>query len=87
VSDSSSGSCADAPTTAGESAQDRPALRIVSGSPTPEELAAVTAVVAAASGGEPAPVERGRRGGWSDPATRRRAALIPGPNGWRASAW
>jgi acyl-CoA carboxylase epsilon subunit len=64
-----------------------PALRIVSGSPTPEELAAVTAVVAAASGGERAPVERGRRGGWSDPATRRRGPLIPGPNAWRASAW
>jgi hypothetical protein len=66
---------------------DGPALRIVSGSPTPEELAALTAVVAAASGGETAPVERGRRGGWSDPASRRRPQLIPGPNAWRASAW
>jgi hypothetical protein len=80
-------SCADAPATTGESAQDRPALRIVSGSPTPEELAAVTAVVAAASGAAAAPAARDVRGGWSDPAARRRAALIPGPNAWRSSAW
>jgi acyl-CoA carboxylase epsilon subunit len=64
----------------------RPALRIVNGSPTPEELAALTAIVTAASGSEPRPVETGRRGGWNDPAARRRPALIPGPNGWRASA-
>jgi hypothetical protein len=65
----------------------RPALRIVSGSPTPEELAAVTAVVTAASAVDDAPVERVRRGGWSDPAATHRPALLPGPNGWRASAW
>jgi hypothetical protein len=66
---------------------DRPALRIVSGSPTPEELAALTAVVAAASGGEAARADQGRRGRWNDPAARRRPALIPGPNAWRAAAW
>jgi Acyl-CoA carboxylase epsilon subunit len=64
-----------------------PALRIVSGSPTPEELAALTAVVAAASGGEEPPAPRATRGSWSDPAAQRRVALIPGPNAWRASAW
>jgi hypothetical protein len=64
-----------------------PALRVVSGSPTPEELAVVTALVAAAAtggGNEPAP--RALRGGWSDPARRLRRPLVPGPNAWRASA-
>jgi hypothetical protein len=65
----------------------RPALRIVSGSPTPEELAAVAAVVAAAAAGEDPPAPRVVRGGWSDPAAQRRRSLIPGPNAWRASAW
>jgi hypothetical protein len=67
---------------------DVPALRVVSGSPTPEELAVVTALVAAAAnrdGEEPAP--RVRRGGWNDPARAHRRPLIPGPNAWRASAW
>jgi hypothetical protein len=66
----------------------RPALRIVSGSPTPEELAAVTAIVAAGSSGAgDAPERRAIRGGWSDPAARHRPALIPGPNAWRSSGW
>jgi acyl-CoA carboxylase epsilon subunit len=66
----------------------QPALRVVSGSPTPEELAVVTAVVAAAiahgGGGEP---EAGpARGTWSDPGRRFRPPLRTGRNGWRASA-
>lgn len=66
-----------------------PALRVVSGSPTPEELAVVTALVAAAAGrGEPPASTGGHvRGGWSDPAARHRRPLIPGPNAWRASGW
>jgi hypothetical protein len=62
-------------------------LRVISGSPTAEELAVLTAVVTAASGGEPAQTERVRRGGWNDPAAQHRRPLIPGPNAWRASAW
>ena len=64
----------------------RPALRVVKGEPTPEELAAVTALMAAAGGDEPAPAPRVRRGGWNDPAGMHRRPLLPGPNGWRASA-
>jgi hypothetical protein len=40
-------------------------LRIVRGEPTPEEIAAVLAVVTAASAAAPAPGERVGRGGWS----------------------
>jgi Acyl-CoA carboxylase epsilon subunit len=66
----------------------RPALRVVSGSPTPEELAVLTALVAAAGvGGSDEPAPRVRRGGWNDPSATHRRALIPGPNAWRASAW
>jgi hypothetical protein len=64
----------------------RPVLRVVSGSPTAEELAALTAVVASASTAEEPPAkEPARRGGWSDPATMHRRPLLPGPNGWRAA--
>jgi hypothetical protein len=62
-------------------------LRIVRGEPTPEELAAVLAIVTAASAAAPAPVERVRRGGWNDPAATHRRPLLPGPNAWRASAY
>jgi hypothetical protein len=63
-------------------------LRVVSGSPTAEELAALTAVVAAASaaGGAAAPDDRDRRGSWADPAATHRRPLLHGPNGWRAAA-
>lgn len=62
-----------------------PMLRVVSGTPTAEELAVLTAVVSAAGTGDDAPVERVRRGGWSDPAALHRRQLAPGPNGWRAA--
>jgi hypothetical protein len=62
-----------------------PLLRVVRGTPTPEELAAVVAVVSArASGGadpEPAPAPV-----WNDRSARLRAALPhPGPGAWKAS--
>jgi hypothetical protein len=65
---------------------DRPVLRVVSGSPTPEELAALTAVVTAAGSGggsnAPEPAQRGR---WNDPARTHRGAWLPGPGAWRSS--
>jgi Acyl-CoA carboxylase epsilon subunit len=65
-----------------------PTLRVVSGSPTPEELAVVTALVAAAAGGAgDEPASPTLRGTWSDPARRLRYPLHPGPNAWRSSAW
>jgi hypothetical protein len=66
-----------------------PLIQITAGEPTPDELAAVTAVLLAVtrsrtSGTRPAqqPV-----GGWADPALRLRRPLPPGPGAWRASAW
>jgi hypothetical protein len=61
-----------------------PLLRVVSGSPSDEELAALTAVVAALSGRrerpQPTPV-----GGWATRADALRRPLQAGPGGWRAS--
>jgi hypothetical protein len=65
-----------------------PVFQISSGHPTPDELAAVTAVLLAiarsrTSGAQPVhPV-----GGWADPALRLRRPLPPGPGAWRASAF
>jgi hypothetical protein len=65
----------------------RPTLRVISGSPTPEELAVVAALVVVAGNGgdddEPAPTIR--RGGWSDPARLLQAPVRPGPRAWRSS--
>ena len=59
-------------------------LRIVRGDPTPEEIAVLTALVAASGGGEE-PAPRVRRGGWNDPARGFRQPVTSGPNGWRAA--
>lgn len=65
---------------------ERPLLRVVRGEPTPEELAALVAVLtarAAAPGpGQPPPVS-----GWTDRARLVRPAVVPSPGGWRASGW
>jgi hypothetical protein len=63
----------------------RPALRIVRGAPTPEELAVVTAVVAAAGSGEEPVPDPPRRGRWSDPVWQHGHAPYPGPGAWAAS--
>ncbi|MEP7180366.1 MAG: acyl-CoA carboxylase subunit epsilon [Pseudonocardiales bacterium] len=61
-------------------------LRIVRGTPTPEELAVVTAVVAAASGsGADDAAGRARRGRWNEPAAGHRRPWRAGPGAWRAS--
>ncbi|MEO3936054.1 acyl-CoA carboxylase epsilon subunit [Dermatophilaceae bacterium Soc4.6] len=61
-----------------------PAIRVVSGWPTDDELAALVAVLtAAASGNEPAPPPVGSR--WSSPSGRLRSAYGPSRGGWRAS--
>ncbi len=64
---------------------EQPPLRIVRGNPSPEELAAVAALMAA-GGADEAPAPQVRRGGWNDPAWQHRRELIAGPNAWRASA-
>ena len=61
-----------------------PAIRVVSGRPSDEELAALVAVLAAARGGGDAePEQAGSR--WSAPSTRLRSAYGPSRGGWRAS--
>ncbi|MBV9823117.1 MAG: acyl-CoA carboxylase subunit epsilon [Actinobacteria bacterium] len=67
--------------------QPAPALRVVSGQPTDEELAAVTVLLLAIAQSAPAPAPERQVGGWADPAYRLRRPLPPGPGAWRASAW
>ncbi|MGY1703280.1 acyl-CoA carboxylase subunit epsilon [Geodermatophilus sp. SYSU D00697] len=61
-----------------------PLLRVVRGEPTPEELAALTVVVAALS----QPRSRRRAtpvGAWAAFGDAHRTSLRPGPGGWRAA--
>lgn len=53
----------------------------VTGSPTPEELAAVVAVLSAASSTAPAP-EEPVTSRWNDRAALLRRPLHPGPGAW-----
>ena len=60
----------------------QPVLRVVRGNPTPEELAALIAVVSTRGGGvEVLPPPRSL---WAAPVLRR--PLSPGPGAWRASS-
>jgi len=62
-----------------------PLLRVVRGDPTPEQLAALVAVVAARAAGGPEP-EPAPRSAWSDPAALvRRPLPAPAPGAWRTS--
>ncbi|MCW2696947.1 MAG: hypothetical protein JWR62_2032, partial [Modestobacter sp.] len=62
----------------------RPLLRVLTGEPTPEELAALTVVIAALSQQRPrlrvTPV-----GAWASNADLVRRPLQAGPGGWRAA--
>ena len=66
-----------------QSAQERPLLRVVRGNPTPEELAALVAVVSTrgTGGGDPEPAAAPSL--WSRPQLR--APLSAGAGAWRAS--
>lgn len=61
-------------------------LQVVHGDPTPEEIAALVAVLTAraraATGRRPARA----RSAWSDPSRHLRRDLPHGPGAWRASA-
>ncbi len=63
----------------------RPALRIVRGDASAEDVAVLTALLAAA-GGDDEPAGPAPRGGWRDPARVLRRPLYPGPGAWRSSA-
>lgn len=60
-----------------------PALRVVKGDPTPEELAALLLVVAAASGGQEETGTRRRASVWAHPARK----LRQNPPRGHALAW
>jgi hypothetical protein len=66
--------------------QNQPLLKVVSGQPSDDELAALTAVVLALAGDGPAREPAGI-GGWSDLSLRLRRPLPHGPNAWRDSRW
>ena len=61
---------------------DRPLLRVVRGNPSPQELAALVAVVAARASAAAEPEPRARPL-WGRPVLR--PVLTPGPGAWRAS--
>jgi hypothetical protein len=68
------------------STPDEPHLRIVKGDPSPEEVAALVAVLqglAAAGGGEPPAPPRSE---WAAPHRRLRTVSPSGPGAWRSSA-
>ena len=64
---------------------ERPLLRIVRGDPSPEEIAALVAVLAATSGGgeEQSPPTPSP---WSRPSFAHARPLSAGPGAWRLSA-
>jgi hypothetical protein len=63
---------------------DRPLLRVVRGAPSPEELAALVAVVASLGARAAAPPRRTPE--WNAPRRLHRLPHHHGPDGWRASA-
>jgi hypothetical protein len=65
----------------------RPVLRVIRGDATPEEIAALLAVVTARARAVAEPPPRRAPAAWSDRALTMRAPAAPGPGAWRASAW
>lgn len=65
-----------------------PLLRIITPNTTPEEVAAIVAVLSALGGGAPEP--EAPRSVWADPGRKHRyvptRGLVAGPGGWRTSA-
>jgi hypothetical protein len=59
-------------------------LRVVRGTPEPEELAALVAVLAARSAAR-VPETARRRSSWASRSRQVRPALRPGPDAWRLS--
>jgi hypothetical protein len=75
-----------APTAAEPTAEARPLLRIVQGSPDDAELAALTAVVlAVAARSTTPPPAQPARSLWANRADLVRRPLHPGPGAWRAA--
>ena len=70
----------------GDSTSDRRPLRLVRGDATPEEVAAVMAVLSAVSAEAPEPAPR-HTSQWASRERAVRRPLSPGPGAWRASTW
>ena len=70
---------------AGSAPQERPVLRVVSGNPTPEDIAALVAVVAAASAGGGDTGAPAVPSEWAERSRMLRKPLQPGPHAWWAS--
>jgi hypothetical protein len=75
-------------TVAAQPPQEPPLLRIVKGNPTPEEVAALVAVVSsmATAAAESAAQQKAPRPEWSARHRMLRQPLRHGPGAWRASA-
>jgi hypothetical protein len=65
---------------------DRQPLQLVRGDATPEEVAAVVAVLSPVSADAPEPARR-HTSQWASRERALRRPLFPGPGAWRASAW
>lgn len=65
---------------------ERPVLRVVRGTPDDEELAALAAVLTAATAGPGRP-QPATHSGWADPRARLRRPIEHGPGAWRSSAF
>jgi acyl-CoA carboxylase epsilon subunit len=73
-----------APEDGGGRTDHEPLIRVVSGQPSAEELAAVVAVLAAA-GGAASPPPRARLSLWAARERGLRGPIHPGPGAWRAT--
>ena len=68
---------------AAEATPQQPLLRIVSGNPTPEELAALVTVIAAAASSATVEEDESDLSGWGAPVNMHRAPMpTPGPGAW-----
>jgi hypothetical protein len=72
----------------GTDMSERPFLQVVRGDPTPEEIAALVAVLTARASADAAarPAPSGPHSAWAAPSRRLRRPLRHGPGAWRASA-
>jgi hypothetical protein len=65
---------------------EEPVLRVVRGEPTPEELAALLAVVTVRGAATP-PASAPHKDVWRDLSRHVRPLLYPGPGRWVTSNW
>ena len=69
----------------GDRPASEPALRVVRGDATPEEIAALVAVLLSRPGADEEPPAHARSA-WADRSSQLRRPLRPGPGAWRRSA-